>query len=103
LHRDKYHDRQHRREDRAIDEEPGEGIQSGVSLRLRLGPGAHRNKVGFDLSVRCEDLLKTGDNDLVVRIKAGLHYPQAIMDATKHDVLAPGLVFRPKDIDVFAI
>src|SRR3979490_3561123 len=47
---------------------------------LRLGPGAHRNQVGFDLGVRCEDFLKTGDNDLVVRIKARLTYPQAIAD-----------------------
>src|SRR6266446_1264647 len=70
---------------------------------LRLGPSAHRNQVGFDLGVRCEDLLETGNNDLVVRIEAGLHHPQTVMDAAKHDVLALGLVFRSKDIDVFAI
>src|SRR6476619_2306160 len=70
---------------------------------LRLGPGAHRNQVGFDLGVRCEDLLQTGDNDLVVRIEAGLHHPQAVMHAAKHDVLALDLVFRSKDKDKFAI
>src|SRR5258708_16074804 len=60
---------------------------------LRLGPGAHRNRVGFDPGVRCEDLLETGDNDLLVRIEAGLHHPQAVMHSAKHDVLTLVLVF----------
>src|SRR5258706_14091211 len=68
---------------------------------LRLGAGAHRNQVGFDLGVRCGDFLKTGDNDLVVRIEAGLHHPQAVMHAAKHDFLALAHVFRSEDIHAF--
>src|SRR5712672_3294169 len=77
--------------------------KNGSPYGLRLGPRAHRNQVGFNLGVRCEDLLETGDYDLVVRIEAGLHDPQTVMDSAKHDVLALGLVFRSKNIDVFAI
>src|SRR5258708_14921244 len=61
---------------------------------LRLGPSAHRNQVRVELGVRCGDLLESGDNDLVIRIVAGLHHPQAGMDVAKHDVLPLDLSLR---------
>jgi len=64
---------------------------------------AHNHLAGLHQRAREEDLLQSGDDDLVVRREPRLHDAQPIGEAAERDVLAQGLVLRTDYIDVLAI